>query len=217
MVVGQYATHVKSNEVTGNPKLLELPSLRGATVTLDAMGCQKRIAKVIVDKGADYIFGLKGNPPKLHAEVLEAFDDSRLARLSEDITSYVETADKGHGRNEVRRIGAWRDIGWLAPSDAWPGLRSLILVESAFAGAHAAELSVTRTGRNSGVARRGARLARVSHGAGAVSPSPSEGGPCHPSRCPGQPYVIANGAKSHARACGTRGALGRHGCTFGWR
>ena len=99
-------------------------------MTLDAMGCQKGIAKAIVDKGADCIFRLKGNPPNLHAEVLEAFDDSRLARLSEDITSYVETADKGHGRNEVRRVGVWRDIGWLAQSDAWPGLRSLILVES---------------------------------------------------------------------------------------
>ena len=110
-VLGQYATDVKSNEITAIPKLLELLSLRGATVTLDAMGCQKGIAKAIVDKGADYIFGLKGNPPHLHAEVLEAFDDSRLARLSEDITSYVETADKGHGRNEVRRVGAWRNIG----------------------------------------------------------------------------------------------------------
>ena len=42
-------------------------------------------------------------------------------------------------------------------------------------------------------------------------------GPCHPSRCPGQPYVVANCTKSHARGCGMRGALGRHGCTLGWR
>ena len=82
MVLGQYVTDAKSNEITAIPKLLELLSLRGATVTLDAMGCQKGIAKAIVDKDADYIFGLKGNHPSLHAEVLEAFDDSRLARLS---------------------------------------------------------------------------------------------------------------------------------------
>jgi len=101
------------------------------------MGCQKGIAKAIVDKGADYIFGLKGNPPNLHAEVLEAFDDSRLARLSEDITSYVETADKGQGRNEVRRVGVWRDIGWLAQSDAWPG----------YSGTHSARRDVARATR----------------------------------------------------------------------
>jgi len=130
MVLGQYATDVKSNEITAIPKLLELLSLRGSTVTIDAMGCQKGIAKAIVEKGADYIFGLKGNQPSLHAEVLDAFDPSRLARLSGDAASYSETADKGHGRNEVRRVWVERDVAWLAQSDAWPGLRSLILVES---------------------------------------------------------------------------------------
>lgn len=130
MVLGQYATDVKSNEITAIPKLLELLSLRGATVTLDAMGCQKGIAKAITEKGADYIFGLKGNQPSLHAEVLATFDPGRLAQLSQDRRSYVETADKGHGRNEVRRVWVERDVGWLAGSDKWPGLRSLILVES---------------------------------------------------------------------------------------
>src|SRR5690606_40099678 len=74
MVLGQYATDVKSNEITAIPKLLELLSLRGSTVTIDAMGCQRGIAKAIVDNGADYIFGLKSNQPSLHKEVLEAFD-----------------------------------------------------------------------------------------------------------------------------------------------
>jgi predicted transposase YbfD/YdcC len=130
MVLGQYATDVKSNEITAIPKLLELLSLRGATVTLDAMGCQKGIARALVEQGADYIFGLKGNQPSLHAEVLEAFDAGRLARLAQDGTSYVETVDKGHGRNEVRRVWVERDVAWLTRSDAWPGLQSLILVES---------------------------------------------------------------------------------------
>jgi predicted transposase YbfD/YdcC len=125
-----YATDVKSNEITAIPKLLELLSLRGSTVTIDAMGCQKGIAKAIVDKGADYIFGLKSNQPSLHKEVLDAFDDAARARLARDARSYVETADKGHGRNEVRRVWVERDVSWLGQSEAWPSLRSLILVEA---------------------------------------------------------------------------------------
>ena len=130
MVLGQYATDVKSNEITAIPKLLELLSLRGSTVTIDAMGCQRGIAKAIVDNGADYIFGLKSNQPSLHKEVLEAFDDATLARLARDARSHVETADKGHGRNEVRRVWVQREVAWLSRSEAWPKLRSLILVEA---------------------------------------------------------------------------------------
>src|SRR5690606_19233123 len=95
MVLGQFATDVKSNEIAAIPKLLELLSLRGSTVTIDAIGCQRGIAKAIVDKGADYMFGLKSNQPSLHKEVLEAFDAATLARLSQDSRSYVESADKG--------------------------------------------------------------------------------------------------------------------------
>ena len=129
MVLGQYATDVKSNEITAIPKLLELLALRGATVTIDAMGCQKGIARQIVDKGADYIFGLKQNQPSLHDEVLSAFDDATLERLRRS-GDYAEQADKGHGRLEMRRIWVERDVSWLGRSEAWPGLRTLILVES---------------------------------------------------------------------------------------
>jgi predicted transposase YbfD/YdcC len=130
MVLGQYATDVKSNEITAIPKLIELLSLRGSTVTIDAMGCQKGIAKAIVDKGADYIFGLKSNQPSLHKEVLCAFDEAACTRLARDPANHVVTVDKGHGRNEVRRVWVERDVSWLAQSEAWPKLRSLILVES---------------------------------------------------------------------------------------
>jgi len=130
LVLGQYATDVKSNEITAIPKLLELLSLRGSTVTIDAMGCQKGIAQAIVNKGANYIFGLKLNQPSLHAEVLAVFDESALARLSREPANYVEAADKGHGRNEFRRVWVERDVRWLAQSAEWPKLRSLILVES---------------------------------------------------------------------------------------
>lgn len=68
------------------------------------MGCQKGIAKAIVDKGADYIFSLKGNQPNLHREVLDAFDAETCAMLAQELESYAETVDKGHGRSEVRRV-----------------------------------------------------------------------------------------------------------------
>ena len=130
MVLGQYATDVKSNEITALPELLKLLDLRGAVVSIDAMGCQKEIAKRIAEKGADYIFGLKGNQPTLHQEVVTAFDAATCERLRHEAGAFHESADKGHGRNEVRRVWVMRDIAWLTRSEQWPNLRSLVLVES---------------------------------------------------------------------------------------
>jgi predicted transposase YbfD/YdcC len=130
MVLGQYATDVKSNEITAIPELLELLELRGATVSIDAMGCQKGIAKQIVEKGADYIFGLKGNQPTLHEEVKTSFDAAMLIALRKQAQNYCEMADKGHGRNELRRVYVQRDVSWLTRSENWPKLNALILVES---------------------------------------------------------------------------------------
>lgn len=130
MVLGQYATDVKSNEITAIPELLNLLELRGATVSIDAMGCQKGIAKQIVAKGADYLFGLKGNQPTLHEEVKTSFDAATCSALSKEPSSYCEMADKGHGRNELRRVYVQREVSWLVQSEAWPKLSALILVES---------------------------------------------------------------------------------------
>ncbi|NEV65161.1 ISAs1 family transposase, partial [Thiorhodococcus minor] len=73
LVLGQEATEEKSNEITAIPKLLELLELKGAIVTIDAMGCQTKIAEQIVDQGADYVLGLKGNQGTLHEEVADFF------------------------------------------------------------------------------------------------------------------------------------------------
>jgi predicted transposase YbfD/YdcC len=130
MVLGQYATDVKSNEITAIPELLKLLDITGAVVSIDAMGCQKNIASTIRNRGADYVFGLKGNHPTLHREVLEAFDDETCAKLAESAHSFHASADKGHGRNEYRRVWVQRDVDWLYQSDEWPGLKALVLVES---------------------------------------------------------------------------------------
>jgi predicted transposase YbfD/YdcC len=130
LVLGQVATETKSNEITAIPKLLELLDLHGATVTIDAMGCQKAIAEKIVDGGADYILALKDNHPTLHREVELFFDSARSEGFPEGHGSRSESVDGGHGRIEVRRVVASDDIGWMAEKTSWKHLRSVVMVES---------------------------------------------------------------------------------------
>jgi predicted transposase YbfD/YdcC len=130
MTLGQLATSAKSNEITAIPELLKLLNLRGAVVTMDAMGCQKEIAATVRERGADYILGLKGNQPTLQAEVLKAFDTQTLAELSLNPHTFHEAVDKGHGRNELRRVWILSDLTWLSQPSKWKDLKTLILVES---------------------------------------------------------------------------------------
>ncbi len=130
IAIGQYATDVKSNEITAIPELLKLLSLKGAIVSMDAMGCQKKIAEAVRERGADYLFGLKGNQPSLQKEVLESFDDATCQALTTSEDAFHESADKGHGRRELRRTWVLRDVDWLKKSDDWMDLKTLVLVES---------------------------------------------------------------------------------------
>lgn len=130
LVLGQIATRAKSNEITAIPELLELLDLRGATVTIDAMGCQTAIAEKIVDAGADYVLGLKGNHPTLSKEVRDFFALDQHNGCSETLHDTNETVDAGHGRIEVRRVTASDDIGWLEGSANWKGLKCIVMVES---------------------------------------------------------------------------------------
>jgi len=130
VVLGQYATDVKSNEITAIPELLKLLDLRGCIVSIDAMGCQKKIAAAIIEQGADYLFGLKGNQPSLHEEVLGAFDAETCEELESSQETFHESVDKAHGRLEVRRAWVLREVDWLEQSDEWPRLKALVLIES---------------------------------------------------------------------------------------
>lgn len=123
LVLAQTATSEKSNEITVIPELLQLLDLRGATVSIDAMGCQREIAQQITDGGGDYLLGLKGNQGTLHDDVRLFFEqpppggDYALASWEEH--------DKGHGRIESRRCDITARIDWLQEQHAWPGLRSI--------------------------------------------------------------------------------------------
>lgn len=136
LVLGQVATDAKSNEITAIPALLRLLALEGATVTIDAMGCQTAIAQQVVAQGADYVLALKGNHPTLHERVRLAFADADAAigttlPLADLVTA--TTTDKAHGRIEQRRCRAIGDpdvLAFVDPTGAWPGLASVVCIES---------------------------------------------------------------------------------------
>jgi predicted transposase YbfD/YdcC len=130
MVLGQLATDAKSNEITAIPQLLKLLDIQGAVVTLDAEGCQKKIAQQIVAGGGDYILQLKSNQPLFHQEVVDLFDRCLTDDCHGIAYSTAATTDKGHGRIEQRRIWATSEIDWFADRSKWKNLRSLIRVQA---------------------------------------------------------------------------------------
>jgi predicted transposase YbfD/YdcC len=130
MVLGQLATDAKSNEITAIPELLKLLDLSGAVVTIDAAGCQKKIAQRIVEQGAHYIFGLKGNQGGLHAETMALFDQCIRDDCYGIPYTTATTTDGGHGRIEERQIWATSKVDWFAERNKWKDLRSLIRVRA---------------------------------------------------------------------------------------
>jgi predicted transposase YbfD/YdcC len=130
LVLGQRVVDGKSNEITAIPKLLDLLTLKGSIVTIDAIGCQKEIAAKIVAKDADYVLALKGNQGTLRADV-ELFCLEQKACNFRDVTASMwRTIDGDHGRIETRVYTAIGDIGWLQDRHGWPGLRCVVMVES---------------------------------------------------------------------------------------
>jgi predicted transposase YbfD/YdcC len=128
LALGQLKVEDKSNEITAVPKLLRVLELAGCIVTLDAMGCQKEIAKEIKEADADYVLALKGNQGQAHAEVKSYLDDAIARKLPE--LAFVETVDKGHGRLEVRRYWQSGKLDWFADRPLWEGLQSVGVVEA---------------------------------------------------------------------------------------
>ena len=130
LVLGQVKVDDKSNEITAIPYLLKMLDLRGATVTIDAMGCQKEIAQVITDQGADYVLALKKNHSNLYEDVTLFLDDAHAREFAEIEHDYHETIDGDHGRIEIRKYWITSAIDWLGAKASWANLQSLGLVES---------------------------------------------------------------------------------------
>jgi predicted transposase YbfD/YdcC len=129
MVLGQLKVDSKTNEITAIPELLSILAIKGCIITIDAMGCQTKIAEKIVSGKADYVIGLKKNQPELCRATRELFalppDEVDLEEAS-----YQEIT-KDHGRIETRicrHISIDKD--WLPESERWPGLKSVIEIKS---------------------------------------------------------------------------------------
>jgi len=134
LVLGQAQVGAKSNEIKAVPELLRTLDLRGATVTLDAMGCQRAIAEQIVGGGGSWLLSVKLNQPMLRAEIIETFaaaDDERVRAQDEEARPAVATfeeTEKGHGRVEVRRVRVTDSLAWLQSRDAWKNIGFLVEV-----------------------------------------------------------------------------------------
>ena len=124
--LAQVATDEKSNEITAIPEVLKLVDLRGAIVTIDAMGTQKAIAKVIVDGGGDYVLNLKGNQETLHNAVIE-----HVTKELESADSHYRehiTKETGHGREETRHYIQMPAPKTLPGFDCWKSLMTIGVV-----------------------------------------------------------------------------------------
>ena len=130
VALGQLKTDEKSNEITAMPELLRLLDLRGAIVTIDAMGCQKKISEAIRDGKADYVLAVKDNQPKLAGAIQRWFDAAVGGELPGAELLCATSSNKGHGRKEERNV-------WVAPApsslpaqEEWADLRSIVWAES---------------------------------------------------------------------------------------
>jgi predicted transposase YbfD/YdcC len=141
LVLGQLKVSDKSNEITAVPELLRVLELSGCIVTVDAMGCQKKIAKEIIESDADYVLALKGNQETVHQEVKEFLDQilaetqaprpagARLSKAAATLAA-CQTVEKDHGRLEVRRYYQSAALDWFADLEQWEGLKTVGMVEA---------------------------------------------------------------------------------------
>ena len=130
LVLGQVKVAEKSNEIVAIPKLLDMLVVEGAIITIDAMGCQRAIAQKIIDKKADYVFGLKGNQGSLREDVEVFVTEQRAKDFADTTISRAQTVDADNGRIETRTITVIHDLDWLRKRHAWPGLNAIAIVES---------------------------------------------------------------------------------------
>ncbi len=124
-MLGEQQTQAKSNEITAIPMLLELLNVKKSTITIDAAGCQKNIAKLIIERKGDYVLGLKLNQRKLHDAVkehIQLIGESKGNRL-------LDTFDDSHGRIVRRRYFGY-DVNQLPDIKEWGGAKSVVAVET---------------------------------------------------------------------------------------
>jgi predicted transposase YbfD/YdcC len=131
LTLGQVRTAAKSNEITAIPELLDAIDVKGATVTIDALGCQRSIAAKIRERGAEFILSAKDNQATL-AQAAQSLFDHSVRDVERGLLQHDITLDKGHSRLETRRCVVAHDVSALPESirQDWPDLKTAIMVES---------------------------------------------------------------------------------------
>ncbi|MEP6677474.1 MAG: ISAs1 family transposase [Ferruginibacter sp.] len=121
VLLGQFKTDEKSNEITAIPELLKMLDIKGCVITIDAMGCQHQIAEQIVEQGADYILAVKDNQKELSEQIQTAFEHQA-------IQSKNETIEKDHGRIETRTCKAITNLELIDATQKWKDCKSIVEV-----------------------------------------------------------------------------------------
>jgi predicted transposase YbfD/YdcC len=125
VALGQVATEEKSNEITAIPQLLEQIELTDTLVTIDAVGCQKEIARDIVAGGGDFVIAVKDNQPRLR-EAIAGYFLEQLGRDRQDLRyRRFETSDTGHGRLDERSYYLTRIPLDFAVKEEWPSVKAI--------------------------------------------------------------------------------------------
>jgi len=168
LVLGGVTVEAKENEIVAIPRLLKLINVKGATVTIDAMGCQTAIAKAVHEAGGYYLLHVKDNQPMLRGQVAAFFEDADRSRRPVDDPApkveRVEDTDKDHGGLESRRCEVSHDLRWLDVQDAWTGLSSVVRItrstEDVISGKRRADVGYFISNRPALTARQAQDLVR---------------------------------------------------------
>ena len=131
LILGQKKCAEKSNEITAIPELLDMIEIASAIITIDAMGCQKKIAEKIISKKADYILALKGNQGNLHDEVIDFFEKTKQPEFKKYINQTDTQIEKDHGRIETRQCSTVTNLEWLLEPSQWQNIKSIVKIKSA--------------------------------------------------------------------------------------
>lgn len=129
IVIAQEKVPEKRDERQALPQLLQAINIEGALVSMDALFCHKSDLKKILDNGADYLVGLKGNQPTLEDEVFHYFDEARLCNYEGTGIDFHITCEKDHGRIETREVRTLTELEWLEQAEAWT-IKTVIEVKS---------------------------------------------------------------------------------------
>ena len=133
LVLGQRKVNEKSNEITAIPELLKILDIKGCIITIDAIGTQTKIAKAIIDGGADYLLSVKENQGHLYQDISWLFEYDQKNKFKDTSYDYAKTVNKGHGRIEIRECWSISDpeyIQSLKGASKWKELRSIAMVTS---------------------------------------------------------------------------------------